>query len=142
MTTAQQDTAPKSFRPVEFELADDGQGFLLGSRCSNCSAHFYPVRQACSGCLHQDLETVRFSTTATLYTFSVVRQSTPDFEVPYALGYVDLPEGVRIMTQLTGRDPEDYELGMEMELIVEPFGVDEDGNEMAGFRFRPKEDSQ
>jgi len=45
------------------------------------------------------------------------------------------------MTQLTGREPEDYELGMEMELVVEPFGLDEDGNEMAGYRFRPKEGS-
>ena len=142
MTTAQETTAPKSFRPVEFELTGDGDGFLLGSRCGNCSAHFYPVRQACSGCLHTEMETVRFSTTGTLYTYSVVRQSTPDFEVPYALGYVDLLEGVRVMAQLTGREPEDYEIGMEMELVVEPFGVDEDGNEMAGFRFQPTEGSQ
>lgn len=141
MTTTQPETIPESFRPVEFEVTADGQGFLVGSRCGNCGAHFFPVREACAGCLHGDLETVRFSTTATLYTFSVVRQSTPQFEVPYALGYVDLPEGVRVLSQLTGRDPEDYELGMEMELVVEPFGTDEEGNEMAGYRFRPKEGS-
>ena len=142
MTTAQPDTISKSFRPLEFEVTAGGDGFLLGSRCGNCGAHFYPTRKACSACLHDDLEAVRFSTTATLYTFSVVRQSTPEFDVPYTLGYVDLPEGVRIMTQLTGRDPEDYQIGMEMELVVEPFGVDEDGNELTGFRFRPKEGSQ
>jgi len=142
VTTAQPETVRESFRPVEFEVTAAGDGFLLGSRCGNCGAHFFPVRQACSGCLHTELETVRFSTTGTLYTFSVIRQSTPDFEVPYALGYVDLPEGVRVMTQLTGRDPEDYQIGMEMELVVEPFGVTEDGNELAGFRFRPKEGSQ
>jgi len=141
VTTTQPETIPESFRPVEFEVTADGQGFLVGSRCGNCGAHFFPVREACAGCLHGDLETVRFSTTATLYTFSVVRQSTPQFEVPYALGYVDLPEGVRVLSQLTGRDPEDYELGMEMELVVEPFGTDEEGNEMAGYRFRPKEGS-
>lgn len=142
MTTAHSHTIGDSFRAVEFEVTSQGEGFLLGSRCSECGAHFFPVRQACSGCLHTDLETVRFSTTGTLYTFSVVRQSTPEFEVPYALGYVDLPEGVRVMTQLTGRDPEDYQIGMEMELVVEPFGVDEDGNALAGYRFRPKEGSQ
>jgi len=141
VTTAQPETIRESFRPVEFEVTADGQGFLIGSRCGNCGAHFFPVREACAGCLHGDLETVRFSTTATLYTFSVVRQSTPQFEVPYALGYVDLPEGVRVLSQLTGREPEDYELGMEMELVVEPFGTDDEGNEMAGYRFRPKEGS-
>lgn len=142
MTTAQPGTVPKSFRPVEFEVTPDGEGFLLGSRCGNCGTHFFPVRTACAGCLHNDLETVRFSRTATLYTFAVVRQSTPEFEVPYALGYVDLPEGVRVMTQLTGRDPEAYEIGLEMELVVEPFGTDDEGNEMAGYRFRPREDSR
>ena len=142
LTTTQPETVPKSFRPKEFEVTAEGDGFLVGSRCGNCGAHFFPVRAACSGCLHNGLETVRFSTTATLYTFSVVRQSTPEFEVPYALGYVDLPEGVRVMTQLTGRAPEDYEIGMAMELVVEPFGADADGNETVGFRFRPMEVSQ
>lgn len=141
VTSTQPETVRQSFRPVEFEVTADGQGFLVGSHCGQCGAHFFPIRQACSGCLSDDLETVRFSTTATLYTFSVVRQSTPDFEVPYALGYVDLSEGVRVMTQLTGRDPEDYQIGMEMELVVEPFGLDQDGNEMAGYRFRPTEGS-
>ncbi len=139
--SARPDTARRSFRPAEFEVTPESEGFLLGSKCESCGAHFFPVREACSGCLHDELETVRFSTTGTLYTFSVVRQSTPEFEVPYALGYLDLPEGVRVMAQLTGREPEDYEIGMEMELVVEPFGVDEDGNEMAGYRFRPKEAS-
>jgi uncharacterized OB-fold protein len=138
----QPETVPKSFRPVAFEVTAEGDGFLLGSHCGNCGAHFFPVRAACSGCLHNNLETVRFSRAATLYTFSVVRQSTPAFEVPYTLGYVDLPEGVRVMTQLSGRDPEDYEIGMSLELAVEPFGVDDEGNEVVGFRFRPKEVSQ
>jgi uncharacterized OB-fold protein len=141
VTTTQPGTIRESFRPVEFEVTADGRGFLVGSRCSNCGAHFFPIREACAGCLHDSLETVRFSTAATLYTFSVVRQSTPQFEVPYALGYVDLPEGVRVLAQLTGRDPEDYQIGMEMELVVEPFGTDEEGKEMAGYRFRPKEES-
>lgn len=141
MTMTQSDTTPQSFRPIEFEVTAEGEGFLLGSKCGNCGAHFFPVRQACAGCLHDDLETVRFSPHGTLYTYSVIRQSTPDFETPYALGYVDLPEGVRVMSQLTGLEPEDYELGMEMELVVEPFGSDEDGNEMSGYRFRPKEGS-
>ena len=141
MTTTEPETARKSFRPVEFEVTPQGEGHLIGSRCGNCGAHFFPVRQACSGCLHDELETVRFSSDATLYTYSVVRQSTPEFEVPYALGYVDLPEGVRIMTQLTGLEPEEYVLGMEMELVVGSFGQDEDGNELAGWRFQPKEGS-
>jgi len=128
-----------SFRPGELEVRPDGSGNLLGSRCRSCGAHFFPIREACAGCLSTDLETVKFSTEGTLYTYSVVRQSTPAFEVPYVLGYVDFPEGVRIMGQIGGCAIEDIKIGMQMVLSIEPFGQDEDGNALTGYRFRPAE---
>ena len=128
-----------SFRPGELEVREDGSGNLLGSHCRSCGAHFFPVRGACSGCLSDDLETVRFSTEGTLYTFSIVRQSTPAFEVPYALGYVDLPEGVRIMGQIGGCQMDEINIGMPMVLSLQPFGEDGDGNPLIGYRFEPAE---
>jgi hypothetical protein len=129
----------KSFRPGELEVRPDGSGNLLGSQCRSCGAHFFPVRQACSGCLSQDLETVKFSTEGTLYTYTVVRQSTPAFEVPYALGYVDFPEGVRIMGQIAGVEFDEIAIGMPMTLVLERFGEDEEGNPLTGYRFQPLE---
>ncbi len=128
-----------SFRPGELEVRPDGSGNLLGSRCRDCGANFFPVREACSGCLSKDLETVRFSTMGTLYTYTVVRQSIPTFEVPYVLGYVDFPEGVRIMGQIAGCDPDQITIGMPLSLSLEPFGEDEDQNPLTGYRFRPVE---
>jgi len=129
--------APESFRPGELEIEPDGTGHLLGSRCRSCGAHFFPIRQACSGCLSSDLETVRLTGSGTVYTYTVIRQSTPAFAVPYALGYVDLPEGVRVMGQIAA-EPDDLAIGMEVELAVEPFGTDGDGNPVLGYRFRPE----
>ncbi len=128
-----------SFRPGELEVHPDGTGNLIGSRCLNCGAHFFPVREACSRCLGDDLETVPFSTQGTLYTYSVVHQSTPSFEVPYVLGYVDFPEGVRIMGQITGCDIEDIHIGMPLVLSLEPWGEDDEGTPLIGYRFRPAE---
>jgi uncharacterized OB-fold protein len=85
------------------------------------------------------METVGFSTRGTLYTYSVVRQSTPAFEVPYALGYVDFPEGVRIMGQISGCEMDEIGIGMPMVLSLEPFGEDEEGNPLTGYRFSPAE---
>lgn len=131
-----------SFRPGELEVHPDGTGNLLGSRCRGCGAHFFPVREACAGCLSQDLETVAFSTDGVLYTYTVVRQSIPAFEVPYILGYVDFPEGVRIMGQIAGIEPDDITIGMPMVLSIEPFGTDDDGNSLTGYRFRPGETNE
>ena len=128
-----------SFRPGELEVRPDGSGNLLGSRCRSCGAHFFPVREACSGCLSDELEAVRFSTEGKLYTFSIVRQSTPAFEVPYALGYVDFPEGVRIMGQISGCELDEIEIGMSVALTLTPFGEDEDGQPLIGYRFEPAE---
>ncbi|MCH7667964.1 MAG: Zn-ribbon domain-containing OB-fold protein [Acidobacteria bacterium] len=135
-------TAPAtgvSFRPGELETRPDGTGNLIGSRCDACGAHYFPIREACARCLGRDLETVKFSTRGILYTFSIVRQSVPAFEVPYALGYVDFPENVRIMGQITGCDFDDITIGMALDLTLEPFGEDEDGNVLTGYRFKPAE---
>lgn len=128
-----------SFRPGELEIRPDGSGNLIGSQCRSCGAHFFPIRAACSRCLSQDLDTIGFSTEGTLYTFSIVRQSTPAFKVPYALGYVDFPEDVRIMGQIGGCELEDIDIGMPLTLVLEPFGEDEDGNPLTGYRFHPVE---
>ena len=128
-----------SFRPGELEVRPDGSGNLLGSRCGDCGAHFFPVRAACSGCLSSNLETVPFSTEGVLYTFSIVRQSTPAFAVPYALGYVDFPEGVRIMGQISGIELDEIEIGMPVVLSLQPFGEDDEGNTLTGYRFVPAE---
>jgi uncharacterized OB-fold protein len=128
-----------SFRPGELEVRSDGSGHLLGSRCHSCGAHFFPVREVCSGCLSDKLKTVGLSTQGTLYTYSVVRQSTPAFEVPYALGYVDFPEDVRIMGQISGCELDEIRIGMALVLSLEPFGEDGSENPLTGYRFRPAE---
>lgn len=136
MTATERSVAADSFRPGEFEVDSEGGGHLLGSRCRACGAHFFPVRQACARCLGTDLETKRLSSRGTLYTYTVIHQSTPDFEVPYMLGYVDLPEGVRVMGQMIGHEL-DLPLGTPMELEVVPFGTDEGGAMLLGYRFVP-----
>lgn len=119
------------------ELTPDGGGRLVGSRCPGCGAHYFPQRRTCARCFGEDLERVALSGTGTVYTYTVVHQSTPEFPVPYVLAYVDLAEGVRVPAQLSGCEPEDVRIGMTATLVVEPFGVADDGQPRFGYRFRP-----
>jgi uncharacterized OB-fold protein len=57
--------------------------------------------------------------------------------VPFGVGYIELPEGVRVEARLTENDAERLRIGMEMELVVEPFVTDESGAERVTFAFRP-----
>ena len=53
------------------------------------------------------------------------------------MGYVELPEGIRVEARLTENDPAKLEVGMEMELVIQKFVEDEAGNDLLTFAFRP-----
>ncbi len=131
MTTTK---TPVSFRPRELVVAEDGTGHLVGSRCPTCGAHYFPTREVCAGCLTEDLETVPLPRRGTLYTYTAVHQSTPAFETPYVLGYVDLEAPVRVMGQIDV-DPEEVAIGMALELKIVPWGTDDEGRTVWGYRF-------
>ncbi len=125
------------FRRGVLELDQDGKGQLIGSRCPSCGAHFFPAREVCSNCLSADLKQVPLSGRGTLYTYTVVRQSVPGFTVPYLLGYVDLPEGVRVLGVLSGLAEGEARIGMSLALVTVPAGTDEQGRQVIRYGFGP-----
>ena len=57
--------------------------------------------------------------------------------MPFGVGYVELPEGIRVEGRLTVNDPAQLEIGMELELSIEKFLEDEAGNDVVTFAFAP-----
>lgn len=117
---------------------DDAAGTprLAGTRCRNCGTHYFPRRQICAKCLSADTDTVPLSDAGVLYTYTVVYQSTPEFRTPYILGYVDLPEGVRVLAPIVDLEPGDVRIGMPLILRVEPVRTDAEGHAVLGYRLR------
>ncbi len=140
MTASGHPAAPAAgavpFRPGLLELSPDGGGHLVGSRCGGCGATFFPPRRVCSRCLDDALEPTALSTFGTVHSCTVVHQAAPGFEVPYALAYVDLPEGVRVLGQVEGVAPEEVRIGAAVELELAPVGSDAEGRELVGYRWR------
>lgn len=112
---------------------------LIGSRCHSCGEAFFPKRAFCGKCFEKDLDEVTLSNRGRLYSFTVVRQAPPGYigRVPYFVGKVDLFGGVRVLTLLTDARETELEIGMEMELIIDRLGLDEEGNEVPTYMFRP-----
>ncbi len=82
------------------------------------------------------MEEVPLSSRGTLYTYCVVQIPPEGFQEPYALGYVDLPEGVRIFANLSVEDFAKLEIGMEMELVIEELCRDTDDNPVVCYKFK------
>ena len=58
-------------------------------------------------------------------------------EVPFGVGVVELPEGVRVIGRLTESDPAALAEGQAMELRIVPLHTDEDGNDVVTYAFAP-----
>jgi uncharacterized OB-fold protein len=86
---------------------------------------------------------MELSTRGKIYSFSVVMQRPPGSyqgPVPYAFGWVELPEGVRVETLYTGCPLEELKMGMDVELVIETLHVDSEGRQIVCHKFRPVRD--
>lgn len=118
---------------------------LVGSRCGACGDVTFPAQASCPACTGTRVRETELSPRGTLWTFTIQRFPPPsppftgsreDF-VPFGVGYVELPEGLRVEGRLTENDPGTLAIGMPMELVLEPFDRDADGNERMTFAFAP-----
>ena len=112
---------------------------LIGCRCPNCGTHFYPKRRVCLNCQKQEMEETLLSPRGKLHTFTIFRQAPASglMVPPYAVGQVELPEGVNITSILTDCDFESLDIGMDMEMVLEEVMEDQEGNGVIAYKFKP-----
>ena len=122
-----------------FKINEDGSGYLLTNTCERCEVSFFPRRTKCIRCLKDDkLRNTTLYKGGKLYTYTVVHRSTPEFNLPYMVGYIDFEEaGVRVFSQLTQCKWEDLEIGMKMELVFEEMDMSEKEKRKLVYKFRP-----
>lgn len=124
-----------ALQPGLFEETEAGPA-LLASRCRTCGQLLFPARPTCLNCTGTDVEPVRLSRDGTLYTYTTVSLPSEHFPPPYAIGWVELPEGVRVFSQLRGWEERPLKTGMAMRLFLETLWQ-EDDREVTGYVFRP-----
>ena len=117
---------------------------LIGTRCASCGTHYFPKSLSCRNpqCRDKKIEDVLFGGRGTLYSYTVQEYRPPalfrmDDWAPYAIGLVELPEGLRVLGMLTGCSNNEIRIGMDVELTVEPLYRDEEGREVLTYKFKP-----
>lgn len=61
---------------------------------------------------------------------------------PFGVGYVVLPDQLKVEARLTEASPDRLRIGMEMELVLVPLATDEDGGRVMTFAFQPVQDEE
>jgi len=101
------------------------EGRLKIQYCPACARHqFYP-RRFCTQCLSDQIEWVQASGRGTVYTFTVCHVAAhPAFEsgVPYAIGMIELDEGVRMLAGIVPSGLEHLAIGAPVEVCFERIG--------------------
>jgi len=119
---------------------------LIGSRCGACGATTWPKQDHCPRCSGPDMTELLLPRRGTL-----VAWTTQGFvpKLPYAgggtaegfetfgVGLVQLGDVVRVEARLTENDPAKLRFGMDVELAMVPFYVEDDGTEIITWAFRP-----
>ena len=128
-----------------FTLSDDPH--LIGSRCNSCGHYFFPRAFTCrNNKCHKanEVEEVFLSRRGKLWSYTIMYYPpplpfvAPDPFVPYGIGEVELPEGIKVVGMMTGCDPEkDLKIDMEVELVIDKLYDDEEGNEVVTWKFQP-----
>jgi uncharacterized OB-fold protein len=118
-------------------------GALLGSKCSNCGSTLFPRADSCTYCATEDPAPVELSRHGTLWSWTAVTAPPPGYqgEVPFGIGIVELPEGVRVITRLTESDPAALQAGQSMECRVVTLHADAEGNDVVTYAFAPVADT-
>jgi uncharacterized OB-fold protein len=110
---------------------------LLACECEDCHQHVFPPPAVCPFCMSERLRTVPISRRGKLYSYTFLAQGAPEFESPYFVAYVDMPEGVRVFTQLVDVDPNAIACDMPVELKLTKPKVDRYGRAVGQFKFAP-----
>ncbi|MFI8824131.1 bifunctional MaoC family dehydratase N-terminal/OB-fold nucleic acid binding domain-containing protein [Streptomyces sp. NPDC053431] len=150
----QQTAAPRRPRPV---VNRDNAGFwegvaghrLLIQRCGGCATLRFPWLPGCNACGSREWDTVEASGEGTVYSYVVMHHppfpaftqpdhaggaAGPGAAGPYAVGLVELAEGVRMISNVVGVPYDKVRIGMPVRL--EFLRVD-DELELPVFRAEP-----
>ncbi len=103
---------------------------LTYQTCNKCNGVIFYPRRHCPSCGSTDTTRKVSKGEGSVYTYSIVVQSRhPAFAElgPYAIGYIDLDEGFRMMSNIVGvEDPlNDIQCGMRVKVRWEDQGEDD-----------------
>jgi hypothetical protein len=92
------------------------QGKLMAGKCQRCGKIHLPPRPLCDNCFSQEFTWTEVSGKGKLVTYTVIHIAPQQFQAlaPYAVGIVQLENGLKIPGMISGVAPEQLKIGMDL----------------------------
>jgi uncharacterized OB-fold protein len=113
---------------------------MEAGKCTKCQNISFPQRLVCPECGSKSFEKINLSGKGKVATFTITHVAPEGFgdQVPYAVGIVELDEGIRVMAQITDCELDKLKIG---DRVVSKFRrIREEGKTgmiMYGYKFVP-----
>jgi uncharacterized OB-fold protein len=100
---------------------------LEAGKCTKCGKVSFPPRLACPKCKGKKFKIVNLKDNGKLLTFTIIRVASDKFskETPFAVGIVELKDGVKLTTQIADVDVDKLEIGQKVRIVFRK--IQEDG---------------
>ena len=89
---------------------------LMGGKCKKCGTTHLPPRSLCQKCLSKEMEWVELPQKGKLLTYTIIHVAPHQFQkmTPYAVGIIQLDDGLKVPGMIKHVNPEDIKIGMEL----------------------------
>ncbi|MCJ8144006.1 OB-fold domain-containing protein [Ancylobacter sp. A5.8] len=117
-----------------------GRPVLVGGECRACHTRMFPKTTVCCACMSEDVADAPLPSEGTLYSFTQVHVGPAQWNKPLVVGYVDLPDGVRLFSHL--RNSAALAIGGPVHLTLGQVGTSAEGEAITTFMFAAGEQPQ
>jgi len=92
---------------------------MEAGKCEKCGKVYFPPRIICSGCKNEEFETINLSDEGKIISYTVIHTPPTEFfdESPYAMGIIELDDGVSITAQIADCGADDLEIGKRVKVV-------------------------
>ena len=115
------------------------QGKLMGGRCKRCGAVHLPPRPVCSKCFSKEFEWVEIPPKGKLMTYTIIHVAPTRFQsmTPYAVGIIQLENGLNIPGMIKDVAADEIKIGMNLKVVFNSSVATSQWPQWPRYYFRP-----
>lgn len=113
---------------------------LEANKCKRCGKISFPPRLICDACGNRKFEKIKLADKGKVLTYTIIRVPPQQFvdQAPYAVGIVELEDGVKISGQIVDCDFDNIQIGLEVKIEFRKlYQMGESGILCYGYKFVP-----
>ncbi len=112
----------------------------IGVKCLDCDYKAFPLTSFCPSCGSGNVQEYKLAEKGRIIQFTQVNQTSNDMmaNVPYAIGIIELEDGIKVTGQIVDIDYSLIEIGMPVRMVLRVLSKDgTEGLIKYGFKFIP-----